>query len=102
MKTLKDIEQAKLLIEFTEIDEFDFGAGLVAGLGKKYVLRETLRQEAIKQIKELLKNEDYVGVGTRWRKDVETETWTDGFVMTKGIVHWIKHFFNISEEDINE
>ena len=64
-----------------------------------FVYSDELRQAAIKWVKELEKDEDYVCVGKRWRKDIEIENWTDGHVMTKGIIHWIKEFFNLTEED---
>ena len=32
--------------------------------------------------------------------ELDTDHWADGYVMSQGIIHWIKYFFNITEEDL--
>jgi len=60
-----------------------------------------LKQAAIEWILEL-ENEDYAGLGMRWQRDVEVENWSDGYIMARGIIHWIKNFFDIKEGDLND
>ena len=68
-----------------------------------------IRQEVIKWIKELTKIEDYKELSITKKfenglnltiSELDTDGWADGFVMTKAVIHWIKHFFNISDEDL--
>jgi len=68
-----------------------------------------IRQEVIKWIKELTKIEDYKELSITKKfenglnltiSELDTDGWADGFVMTKAVIHWIKHFFNISEGDL--
>jgi len=60
-----------------------------------------LKQAAIEWILEL-ENEDYAGLGMPWQRDIEVENWSDGYIMARGIIHWIKNFFGIKEEDLND
>lgn len=70
LKTLKDLQK--------EADELSFGGYTI----------DTLRGEAIKWIKEM-KN-----------SDIYSETEQGIFESNFNVQEWIKHFFNITEEDI--
>jgi len=69
-------------------------------LEKNAISRITLKEEAIEWIKEIYCFEK-----------TEVDKWTDDFLgretiyseeAKQGIINFIKHFFNITEEDLNE
>ena len=65
---------------------------VLAGLTKDMVFKESLKQAAIEWIKHLEENQ---------KEPVQTE---DIFIAMKNtdIIKWIKHFFNLSEEDLKD
>jgi len=83
--------------------------GIYLSRNARLVSEEELKQEVIKWIKELTKIEDYKELSITKKfenglnltiSELDTDGWADGFVMTKAVIHWIKHFFNISDEDL--
>ncbi len=76
LKTLKELDEGKYMF-------------------KGLVRIDHLKQEAIKYIKNLQNKplpNDLI------KKDREKEIFSRG--VQKGIIHWIKQFFNITEEDL--
>ena len=111
LKTLKDLK----FISFGMREEF----GLIAP--NKYIKEEDLRQEAIRWIKEyedrLDKTTPYLVLAIPVKNK---EHWADAYtqkdadrisffemqdfkkiVLTPELIIWIKHFFNITEDEIN-
>ena len=61
--------------------------------------KNKLRQEAIKWIKDMQRAEEEVGSYDHLKEPfTEFSASYDGEV--KNVINWIKHFFNISEEDL--
>lgn len=60
------------------------------------VFSSDLRQSAIEDIKEL-QERDYDAVS-----DIDINEWYDGGIMSKGIIHFLMHRYNITEEDLRE
>jgi len=90
LKTLEDIEEDLKVEQEIEIAP-DF---LLEFEGKKPITAERLRQEAIKHLKsyrEFIENEE---------EKFDLEQRSIDIVQAKGIVFFIKEFFDISEEDI--
>jgi hypothetical protein len=82
MKTLKNLPTFDYEHNDPEIDS----SGMVECSGGEYVEVELLRQEAIKWIKELYNNPKYKP--------------NDCYGDSRESIYWIKHFFNLSEEDL--
>jgi len=81
LKTLRDLIS----------EEKDF---ILGTLPAHIVWPGELRQEAIKWIKEFKENPE---------KYNERFTYYDEYGMdADGLINWIKHFFNITDEDLNE
>ena len=87
LKTLKDLE--------TEHEKYSYEDSLVTG--------DELRQEAIKHIKEL-RSGKLINIGydeiLKYKVKVISIDKPMGKVEVFHIVTWIKHFFNITEEDL--
>lgn len=91
LKTLKDVEGLKNAPD-TPIDgsyNDGYGTGWCVGINE---LKKELRAEAIKWAKDL--NDGTFMSNEAFRIIETTETF--------GIVNWIKHFFNITEKDLEE
>lgn len=84
LKTLKDLERPTVYLDTGTVSErkVNFEPYMI-------VLTDKLRQEAIKHIRHLRANP----VKETW--DLDTDINTNAFKED-----WIKHFFNITEEDL--
>jgi len=64
--------------------------------GKKLILRDDLKQEAIKWIKELEKQEEEDKTGNPFMAYIGLED----AASCENLVNWIKHFFNLNDGDL--
>ena len=94
LKTLKDIDFEQ--VTDVKPDGYEGNApGRKRIVKRKIVFCYTLKQEAIKWIKEY-KNKKHPK--HLIKKDKEAQAFSEG--LQKGIINWIKRFFNITEEDL--
>lgn len=88
---MKELKTLKDLIEIVEENGSE-------GFDTEVIFPDTLRQEAIKWIKELKKEdaEDKVNLTRFFAYSIEEEPQVDN------LIDWIKHFFTITEEELKE
>ena len=89
LKTLEDLPIWKKNADTTHMD-FSKGAG-------DALIRRDLRAEAIKWIKENYGSENMLQL---YDKDESTQSGDHKFSQMVAIRNWIKHFFNITDEEL--
>lgn len=100
LKTLKDIKASVYQLELKEGQTLapEKIAGIREIWDSEFVERRTLRSEAIKWIKNREKGlqlpNDLDG------RDLETSDFQRDYYRNDGVIKWVKHFFNLSEEDL--
>lgn len=84
LKAIREHEDCTDIGDLKTLKDFDFD---------EVGMRQVLRQEAIKQVKEL---NDYGDLGIEYAQNKEEEM----LCKFKPAVEWIKYFFNLEEKDV--
>ena|SRR3990167_2784302 len=87
LRTLKDFEELEAF-QSEQKENGDFGGKEVIA-----IFLEDLRQEAIKWIKELQKVKQSTGIEVIFAYDYHIKD-------VVSVIKWIKHFFNITDEEL--
>jgi len=113
LKTLKDLERKEPHSEVVPIEKMSkLGAKFISHYevpkGEEFVLIKELKQEAIKWIKAMKNKEPdyekdpYEFDAANYKFNFGDEEVYLSWEEIDAIVSWIKHFFNITEEDLKD